>query len=284
MENPTEKTRSSTPSIDERDIILSMRKLDVIKELGEKQNQLQSIQTHLNQNTDLITRENQVLREFRKELDMLVQERMSHIEELRLIHADINIMETTIKQAEEERTRALQESKHLLKDYQPMKEQINKLRDMLNLEKLPDNEEDETALMTLQLIAQQPIDHDRNSHSSSTISDNTHEQSHHSLVTSFIHPSQQMNNPTSTNSISTGTLTANNNQSQASGINISKVFGGMGSTIDRSAFRQQPPPMKTCQSCQQQIHRNAPICPICKAKSRSRNPKKPKRRHTDINP
>ncbi len=58
----------------------------------EKQNQLQSIQTHLNQNTDLITRENQVLREFRKELDMLVQERMSHIEELRLIHADINIV------------------------------------------------------------------------------------------------------------------------------------------------------------------------------------------------
>ncbi len=58
----------------------------------EKQNQLQTIQTHLNQNTDLVTRENQVLREFRKELDMLVQERMSHIEELRLIHADINIV------------------------------------------------------------------------------------------------------------------------------------------------------------------------------------------------
>jgi len=58
----------------------------------EKQNQLQSIQSHLNQNTDLVTRENQVLREFRKELDMLVQERMSHIEELRLIHADINIV------------------------------------------------------------------------------------------------------------------------------------------------------------------------------------------------
>ena len=58
----------------------------------EKQNQLQTIQTHLTQNTELVTRENQVLREFRKELDMLVQERMSHIEELRLIHADINIV------------------------------------------------------------------------------------------------------------------------------------------------------------------------------------------------
>ena len=59
-------------------------------------------------------------------------------------------METTIKQAEEERTRALQDSKRILKDYQPMKDQINKLREMLNLEKMPDNEEDESALMAIQ--------------------------------------------------------------------------------------------------------------------------------------
>jgi hypothetical protein len=50
------------------------------------------------------------------------------------------------------------------------------------------------------------------------------------------------------------------------------------SSLDQmSSFRQQPPPMKTCLSCNQQIHRNAPICPLCKAKSRSRNPKKPKK-------
>jgi hypothetical protein len=59
-------------------------------------------------------------------------------------------METTIKQAEEERTRALQESKRLLKDYQPIKEQINKIRDMLHLDKLSDNDEDDTALITMQ--------------------------------------------------------------------------------------------------------------------------------------
>ncbi|CAH8465016.1 unnamed protein product [Dicrocoelium dendriticum] len=40
----------------------------------------------------------------------------------------------------------------------------------------------------------------------------------------------------------------------------------------------QSPPMKTCQSCQQLIHRNAPICPLCKTKSRSRHPKKPRDR------
>ncbi|KAF8765235.1 Zinc finger C4H2 domain-containing protein like [Argiope bruennichi] len=37
----------------------------------------------------------------------------------------------------------------------------------------------------------------------------------------------------------------------------------------------------SCLSCHQQIHRNAPICPLCKAKSRSRNPKKPKRKLDD---
>ncbi|CAD6195540.1 unnamed protein product [Caenorhabditis auriculariae] len=32
--------------------------------------------------------------------------------------------------------------------------------------------------------------------------------------------------------------------------------------------------MKACESCNAQIHRNAPTCPMCKAKSRSKNPKR----------
>ncbi|KHJ76170.1 hypothetical protein OESDEN_24210 [Oesophagostomum dentatum] len=36
--------------------------------------------------------------------------------------------------------------------------------------------------------------------------------------------------------------------------------------------------MKICQSCFQQIHRNAPICPRCKSKPRSKNPTKPKKK------
>lgn len=57
------------------------------------------------------------------------------------------------------------------------------------------------------------------------------------------------------------------------------------SALEMPAFRQQPPPMKQCLSCHQQIHRNAPICPLCKAKSRSRNPKKPKKnKHDDLSP
>lgn len=84
------------------------------------------------------------------------------------------------------------------------------------------------------------LDHDRSSHLSSTnTSDATHD---HPLVTPFIHPSQPMNNPTPAHSVSTATAT--NNQSQATALAMPKVFTGMPSTIDRSAFRQQPPPMK----------------------------------------
>ena len=54
-----------------------------------------------------------------------------------------------------------------------------------------------------------------------------------------------------------------------------------GPSGERHFRQQQPPPMKACLSCHQQIHRNAPICPLCKAKSRSRHPKKTKRKHED---
>ncbi|VDN60791.1 unnamed protein product [Dracunculus medinensis] len=70
---------------------------------------------------------------------------------------------------------------------------------------------------------------------------------------------------------------------------------GLGPTSSVPKIDHQTPPMKvnskikifqkmavhTCQSCFQQIHRNAPICPMCKSKSRSKNPKKPKRKLQD---
>jgi hypothetical protein len=59
-------------------------------------------------------------------------------------------METTIKQAEEERVRVLQESRRLLKEYQPLKEHISKLRETLRLEKLAERDEDDPGLITMQ--------------------------------------------------------------------------------------------------------------------------------------
>ena len=44
--------------------------------------------------------------EYRSELELLHQEKMAHVEELRQIHADINALESIIKQAEESRKTA----------------------------------------------------------------------------------------------------------------------------------------------------------------------------------
>uniref|UniRef100_A0A1I7Y0F7 C4H2-type domain-containing protein n=1 Tax=Steinernema glaseri TaxID=37863 RepID=A0A1I7Y0F7_9BILA len=62
---------------------------------------------------------------------------------------------------------------------------------------------------------------------------------------------------------------------------MTSVAGGSGLSSMPSFSKSsdhQSPPMKTCQTCLQQIHRNAPICPMCKSKSRSKHPKKAKRK------
>jgi hypothetical protein len=66
-----------------------------------------------------------------------------------------------------------------------------------------------------------------------------------------------------------------------SAMDPSRLFSqGSSTSLSKSSSesQHQSPPMKECASCHQQIHRNAPICPMCKSKSRSKNPKKPKKR------
>ncbi|PIO59955.1 hypothetical protein TELCIR_18565 [Teladorsagia circumcincta] len=46
----------------------------------------------------------------------------------------------------------------------------------------------------------------------------------------------------------------------------------------RVAMNQANESMRTCESCGAQIHRNAPTCPMCKTRSRSKNPKRSKKR------
>jgi hypothetical protein len=47
-------------------------------------------------------------------------------------------METTVKQAEEDRNKSLEASKHLFQELQPLKHQVDMLRASVGLEKLPD--------------------------------------------------------------------------------------------------------------------------------------------------
>ncbi|KAF5891770.1 zinc finger C4H2 domain-containing protein, partial [Clarias magur] len=176
------------------------------------------------------------LREYKQEMELLLQEKMAHVEELRLIHSDINVMENTIKQSECDLSKLLESTRRLHEEYKPLKEHIDTLRAALGLRRLPELSREEERL-SLDYFEKQKAEWQTE------------------------HPEPPI--PESLAAATAQQLHAVRKQD---------------SRQPATAFRQQPPPMKACLSCHQQIHRNAPICPLCKAKSRSRNPKKPKRK------
>jgi hypothetical protein len=220
-------------------------KLDKIKEIRTKTLQLEKLRARLKGEFDSAENEERCLNEYRAEMDLLMQEKMAHVEELRLIHADINLMESTIKQSEEDRVKSLDSAKRLYEEYRPLKDQVDSLRNSVGLDQLPDLSEDDPKLTP--------------QHLSERLCSNRY----------FERPKPEWQSEPA-EPVLPQTLAVAAAAAQTLQIPRNKA--------DRQAFRQQPPPMKACLSCHQQIHRNAPICPLCKAKSRSRNPKKPKRK------
>lgn len=230
---------------DEKEIEI-LHKLDSLKDIRSKTLNLERIKSKLRQEFDSTENEDKLIAEYKKEMELLLQEKMAHVEELRLIHADINLMETTIKQAEEERNRSLENAKHLYDDYKPLKDEVDNLRTRLGLEPLPGiNDEEEK-------ISPQYFDRPK--------------AEYHTEQPGTSDPQPTVQPPMVSTQVVPPPLPVQMNRPKPA------------TEQPRQAFRQQPPPMKACLSCHQQIHRNAPICPLCKAKSRSRNPKKPKRK------
>ena len=236
--------------------------------------------------------EEKCLSEYRKELECLMQEKMAHVEELRQIHADIHAMEQVIKNAEQDRNHHLELAKHLHKECAPLKDLVNKLRSEINLPGLPEEEEEKI----------KPEFFDRHK-----FADWHHSDSHNPLADSsvssgalpspFMSAASQQQQQQQQMHLAAAAAAAqraarsmihhapppvHHPNPSSGGLSMTAQHGNQ--VVERptpSAFRQQPPPMKSCLSCHQQIHRNAPICPLCKAKSRSRNPKKPKRKLED---
>lgn len=222
--------------MEEKEIEL-LNKLENVKELRSRTVQLERIRGKLRHEIDGSETEEKRLEEYKQEMDLLLQEKMAHVEELRLIHADINLMETTIKQAEEDRNRCLENAKKMYEEFKPLKDDIDHMRSLMGMEKLPSLNEDEEKL-TPEFFEKQSTEWNTEA-------------------------------PPEPNIPQTLNIPAPNTQ---------PIPVPRNKPTERQPFRQQPPPMKACLSCHQQIHRNAPICPLCKAKSRSRNPKKPKRK------
>ncbi|GLH10225.1 Zinc finger C4H2 domain-containing protein [Gryllus bimaculatus] len=241
---------------DERTIFA---KLEALKEIRAKTLQLEKLKLRIIHEVEATEQEEKCLSEYKQEMDLLMQEKMAHVEELRQIHADINAMENVIKQSEESRNRALDTAKRIHEEYRPLKLDIDRMRrDYLGLERLPELHEEEGDLITPDYFEKhfksdwRPELRDEPTLSGLALS-------HQGPTSAFLAPSQPP-------------IPLVQNASKPEQRPMPPAPG------PTPTFRQQPPPMKSCLSCHQQIHRNAPICPLCKAKSRSRNPKKPKKK------
>ena len=54
--------------------------------------QLEKMKSQLYQELELTEREDKLLKDYKCEMEALLHEKMAHVEELRLIHADINLV------------------------------------------------------------------------------------------------------------------------------------------------------------------------------------------------
>jgi len=262
----------SMAGVDERQ---AFAKLEALKEIRHKTISLEKTRVALLCDVSQMEEEERCLNEYRRELELLQQEKMAHVEELRQIHADINAMESIIKQSEDSRRNAQDNARKLLSEYVPLKQDVNRMRtDLLDLEKLPEiSDEERDRLKTAGVLEKDK-----------------------SLVEPWPHPPREPDKPPSVSSMLQLPPPQPNPFFSMAGQH-SPIFGSLGlgkpgfpshNSItpmpnpppfsSNFRYQQQPPPMKSCLSCHQQIHRNAPICPLCKAKSRSRNPKKPKKK------
>lgn len=254
-------------------------KLEYVKEIRHKMMNVERLRNRLAAEVEAVQVEEASLAEYRAEMEQLLQEKMAHVEELRQIHADINAMENIIKSGEEIRSKALDNARRLYEEYQPMKN-------------------DAARLVAIHLPRTMPLP------SLAAEDDPIPPNFFEKAGIEWPHESDELGG---------GGMSVVGHSSALSGLSSSlaglPTLGGLGGSpsflthhqqaqlaplrspqkVDQRplppppgppapSFRQQPPPMKSCLSCHQQIHRNAPICPLCKAKSRSRNPKKPKKK------
>lgn len=200
---------------------------------------------------------------FQKEKERLAGERDELVECLKQINNDISAMENIIVQTENERVKSFESTRRLVEDYRQRRLRINKLRSQLSLPSLDSDD----FLENLDII-----DSKNGLANEWPNQQALREQMLNNSALSMLNKTvaKPLTSKTNSNSLNFG----HHSDQNLPALGERRAERAMTS----ATFLQQPPPMKTCMSCTQSIHRNAPICPYCKAKSRSRNPKKPKRK------
>lgn len=219
-----------------------MQQMHCIKDIRSHTLQLEKLKVKVMEEFQEMKMEENRLNDYKQELELLEEERLAHVEELRQIHADMKAMETIIRNAEADRNRSLELAYSVFKEYNSLKSEIDQGRRQLGLEEVPPL-----------VVGEETLD-------KQYFKKRRTELKNEAKVEISVPDS-----PTQ--------VTAKEERSPPGDSRSSPST----SAVTRS-LRVQMPPMKLCQACQQPIHRNAPVCPLCKAKSKSQNPKKTKRK------
>lgn len=220
-----------------------MQHMYSIKDIRAQTLQLEKLKVKVLEQCQDMKLEESRLHDYRNELQVLEEERLDHVEELRQIHADMKAMETVIKEADADRHQSLELAWNVFKEYSALKEVVNDGRYRLGLDEVPSISVGE------EVIDKHFFKRMRNVYKKES-------KTEIRVPRESIEEDKIRLTPKTYNLPST-------------------------STPSGSAHKVQIPPMKICQCCQQPIHRNAPVCPLCKAKNKSRHPKKVKRKHSE---
>lgn len=308
--------------------IITMNKLGFLCEIKAAMGDVASLRRKIREEVELINLEERCLAEFKREMESLNQEKMTHVEELRQIHSDINMLDNVQKQSEEDRGRRLEAVREAYHQLTSIKGKVDKMCVEVEMPRMYEHEEEH--LMELGEKVKGLFAGSGKSSATTSGGDNMGMHDHHHQHHNHPHPRSitevaaagvrgSGNRPLVDNTNTAGgvqgaafssslaslmsgfqdrhshqggqgqqpppygRMLASGGGQGGGGQNMLASFGEQNSTSSSvsaaasaasAAFRQQPPPMKSCGSCHQQIHRNAPICPLCKAKSRSRHPKR----------
>ncbi|PIK42418.1 putative zinc finger C4H2 domain-containing protein-like isoform X1 [Apostichopus japonicus] len=230
-------------AFDEDRVSQLMQHMYSIKDIRAQTLQLEKLKVKVLEQCQEMKSEEGRFYDYKNELEVLEEERLAHVEELRQIHADMKAMETVIEEADEDRNRSLELAWNVFKEYNTLKETVNEGRYQLGLEEIT------------------PV---------SVGGDVIDKHYFKRMRSAFKKESNKMESRVTRERI----VDDESNQKP-------NIFSIPSTSTSTSVLKVQIPPMKICQSCQQPIHRNAPVCPLCKAKNKSRHPKKVKRKHDD---
>ncbi|VDK81016.1 unnamed protein product [Litomosoides sigmodontis] len=188
----------------------------------------------------------------------LESERRSHADELRQINQDINHLEDTFKSLKNGNA---SKRECITQKYREIERDLGRINDILC-----DIGISEMDLLTNEILLPSHFD---------DIIDNSSTANHLTLTTPLVlNQLSQLSFLEMLNRHRNHILQASDRISCTSSSETATATTSFTDNSSILSVISEPAKMKKCQSCEQLIHRNAPICPRCKAKSRSKYSKR----------